>query len=372
MKKEFATAIGLLALGCLLWWWLPTPAERAPLTESQRPELNTGSDAASQDQVNLPGEPRREPAHEALPHPNATAAHRSRQSLAPAAIDRQPLRSVAVEAYLHTQTDPESVGLLAETSESTAQSAPWGAALQLQGTLFGQTLRAHGRYFQKGQGTHHSRLELAFGDDPQAPTVFQLCDGRFVYRLQTVDSDQTIEFVDLRRVVETTGELPSAFAPTSWVATGGLSSLWQHLGSAFALGPPQRVGKDLIVIRGSWKPTALARVLGQNQQVRWGDIPPQLPHAVELTLRRNDLVGQAPVQISYARFELDSEDQPIGVVPTLIVSFSTPQPLTTLDDQLFVMNSEGVPLTDTTDQYIARIQEARHQQAAVAPATLDR
>jgi hypothetical protein len=237
--------------------------------------------------------------------------------------------------------------------------------------MFDQFVAANGKYFQMGQGSHRSRLELTFNDAPHASTSFQLCDGRFVYRLQTIAGEQRFEFVDLNRVAEKTGSSGS-FSPSEWIATGGLASLLQQFRQSFNFGSPKPVSSSngqLTVLRGCWNETSLRHALGNDahlviptedklrsrNRIRWEKIPPQLPHGVEIVFANNSSVGMFPQQIKYVRFVSDKDGAGLQTKTLMSIDFSPPTPINSLAENMFVIRSSDIESIDTTDEYLMQV-----------------
>ncbi len=380
MKHELPLAGLMLAVICLLIVWsLGIPTE-PPVVASQ-PALTPPQ---QQDPQSKPANPLRD---------------EQRQQSQQQQLTRRQLQSIELDspesgtteaswqmsAYLHPASDPRTIELLATIARQTAQSPPLGASLHLTARLFDQAIHAKGRYFQAGQGSHKNRLELNFGGPGPGPSVFQMCDGRFVYRLETIGHQQTFEFVDLQRIQLQSGEHPSEFSPTGWIATGGLSSLVQHLGSAFNFSAPMTIeGQPItdlttaelnqpIVIRGSWNESALRQLLhgthpeifaksptstaSLGNSVDWDRIPPQLPHAIEIYFVPSQLTGMFPARVSFMQFQTaPGKEHTRRAMPVVNIAFSDPQPLQQVNDQMFVIDTTDIESIDSTDHYLARIQ----------------
>lgn len=393
MKQELPFAVVLLAAGCLLWFWQSgnknPPVFAAPTLQSPSP-VPTPSDTAahaviddspeSNDQVILAEFREEIPGTADLDSREFTSANEP----VPPTLSGYNLQTLA---FVHTQTNRETVQLMASIAEELASSQPFGSEIRMQGNVFGRTVSAQGTYSQMGQGTHKSRIELKFGSEPNAPSVFQLCDGRFVYNLQTSQmpragngKKQTFEFVDLHRVRQIAGERSTRISATGWVATGGLSSLFQHLASAFNFGAADVGDDSSVVIRGSWDPSSLRSVATIplqdenefNLPIRWEDIPEQLPHAVEITLEKNSEFRYFPAKIAFLKFAEQKKGH-YDVQPIVVFTFSDPQSLGNISDRMFVIDSSNLESIDATDRYIARIDAFNEtRQAAEQIETLDR
>ena len=290
--------------------------------------------------------------------------------------------------YLNQTSNTETINLLANSANEIANSKPFQLKLELWGNVFQQQIAASGNYFQMGQGSHKTKIELSFDQTPGKPQMLQLCDGRFVYTVHSslaetnteeangTKTQQKLEFVDLLRVKEATGDQATnqrIVSPTGWVATGGIASLLRHVASGFNFGPPEALdpSSDRILIRGSWDEAELRKLvsdLDNNIQlgspIEWAKVPRHIPHAIEMTLVRGLNQTYFPHQISYFRFNV--KDHQATIEPSVSMTFSAPQPLSNLADGFFVLNTSKFEPTDTTDRYIARLKSFSRVQEKIA------
>lgn len=402
MKQELPIAVGLLAVGCLLWFsrgLVPTatdssqnPIASATISSSQQPRQTTDSSnptSANRTSPDLLDSPESKPANPLL----AEKRSKDPSQLSPNANDKLPKfslnspRSPEQEysntdsaSFLHAATDPRAVQFLNNTSRQTADSVPFGTSMKLRCGLFDQLVTANGKYFQMGQGSHRSRLELVFNDTTPESTSFQLCDGRFVYRLQTIAGQQKFEFVDLKRVAEKTSGM-GAFSPTEWIATGGLASLLQQFRQSFNFGAPKTTAGasgSQTVLRGCWNETSLRHALGNQahlvipvdgklrsrNRIRWQNIPPQLPHGIEIVFADDDLIGQFPLRIRYVRFVANEETGGLHTSTLMSIDFSAPTPINSLVENMFVIRSSDIESVDTTDEYLIQVGSILAQRQA--------
>lgn len=397
MKQELPIAVGLLAAGSLLWFsgGLSPPAASPPsnpqaLTTS--PLMDSGGQqttaAVETDRQKL-SLPDSKPTNPLL----ADQKNNNRGEASPGIKDQlrsfplpphnsseQQKKLADSATFLHAATDPRAVEFLNSSSRQTANSVPFGTSLKLKCAMFDQLVAANGKYFQMGQGSHLSRLELTFQDTPPASTSFQLCDGRFVYRLQTIAGQQMFEFVDLKRIAEKTGS-SGAFSPSEWVATGGLSSLLQQFRQSFNFGAPKTTASNAgsqTVLRGCWNETALRHALGNEahlviptdgklrsrNRIRWDKIPPQLPHGIEIVFTNDKLLGQFPQQIRYVRFVANKEATGLHSQTLMSIDFSPPTPINSLAENMFVIRSSDIESIDTTDDYLIQVGSILAQRQA--------
>lgn len=401
MKQELPFAVALLATGCLLWL-----AQSSP----DRPEVSGGNmqvsehfhpDSEARSSVTDSIEPRQQAA--ASFHTEGDGISRSRplelvgyqeelkEEKKPARAGNhfveQARKNHQLRPYVHAVSNSQSVRLLTETSRQLSATKPFGSSIRLTGSMFGRVVSATGNYFQMGQGTGKSRMEMKFGSGPDAPTVFQLCDGRFVYKLQIEGSEQSFEFIDLHKVKNTTGEQLQNAMPTGWVASGGIASLFQQLALTFNFGNIETIDETSIALRGSWEESAFRRIttepaLPPKPKVDWNQAPAQIPHGVKIVLRKHevgvidsnnaDRASYFPQQITFLRFETDDSGQLVPT-PTVVLEMSTPQALSKISDRFFVIDSPDLESVDISEQYIARIKQFKQTlQAEAATETLER
>ena len=388
MKQELPIAVGLLAIGGLLWLfgsWADNAGNQANQTKAissqqitasviqqasfqKNATVSSGSQFSSKplnpliaEKDSLRGQGTKLQDF-SLPVTDFTADATTQSDSTPSTAD-----------YLHAAPDPRSVELLTRNGRRIANSAPFRVSIKLEGHLFDQNTVATGQYFQMGQGTHRSRLDLAFQAGEEVANSFQLCDGRFVYRLQTFGGQQRFEFVDLNRFSQQTNT-NATFSPSNWIATGGLASLLEQFNQSFNFGAPKQVVTDsqanLTVIRGCWNETALRHTLGQQvgavfgdlpkirsrNAIPWNNIPQQLPHGIEVVFGNDGALGEFPREIRYLKFESDPDGGAMRLAPMMTLRFSHPEQTDQLTENMFVIRSSDIESVDTTDQYLAQVK----------------
>ena len=387
MKQELPIAVGLLAIGGLLWLsgsWA-SKAETQVIQAQQ-----TASIAETQSSLV------QQATYQAQPNPSQQLPSKPVNPLIAEkdALDEEeigqgdfslPVKDFTTDAqassgntlstadFLHAAPDPRSVEFLTGTSRRIANSIPFGMSIKLTGALFDQNTAASGQYFQMGQGSHRSRLELEFQTDAGVANSFQLCDGRFVFRLQTFGGKQQFEFVDLNRFSQQTSANTS-FTPSNWIATGGLASLLEQFNQGFNFGAPKQITTvdqtQLIIIRGCWNERALRHTLGNQaaivfpdkpkirsrNAIPWGRIPPQLPHGIEVVFGNDPLLGEFPREIRYLKFAADPDGGAMRLKPMMTLQFSQPAETDELTENMFVIRSRDIESVDTTDVYMAQVK----------------
>jgi len=255
--------------------------------------------------------------------------------------------------YLHAAPDPRSVEFLTVACRRLANSTPFGTSIKLTGHLFGQNTAATGQYFQMGQGTHRSRLELEFDAGDAIANSFQLCDGRFVYRLQTFGGQQQFDFVDLNRFAEQTNT-NATFSPSSWIATGGMASLLEQFNQSFNFGSPKQI-RHTLGNQASLVFPSEPKIRSRNA-IPWDKIPKQLPHGIEVVFDNNALLGMFPRKIHYLKFAPNPDGGAMRLKPMMTLEFSRPVETDQLAENMFIVRSSDIESVDTTDQYLAQVK----------------
>ena len=392
MKQELPIAVGLLAIGGLLWisgGWGSTSSNDAPIQAKNTSGLTSFVRQASfQEDESSVGSGVLIPQGDQLPSKPVNPLIAEKDAIGGLAAGSQdfslPVNDFATDSkvrdanasaadYLHAAPDPRSVELLTGVCRRIANSSPFGISLKLIGHVFGQDTVATGQYFQMGQGSHRSRLELEFNSGQEVAKSFQLCDGRFVYRLQTFGGQQQFEFVDLNRFTEQTS-VSSAFTPSNWIATGGLASLIEQFNQSFNFGAPKQITTDnqtqLTVIRGCWNETALRHTLGNQagtvfpdqdkirsrNAIPWDKIPQQLPHGIEVVFGHDPIHGSFPHEIRYLKFAPNPDGGAMQLKPMMTLQFSLPIETDQLTENMFVIRSSDIESVDTTGQYLAQVK----------------
>ena len=389
MKQELPIAVGLLAIGSLLWLsgnWASNTNTSAIQTKPNAIARDTQASVAQQasfqdDQVTPPATPLpSKPVNPLIAEKDALQGQGTvpqdfslpSNDFAPdSKVQSNSARSTA--DYLHAAPDPRSAELLTRTCKRIANSNPFGMSIELTGHLFDHSTVATGQYFQMGQKTHRSRLELEFRAGEEVASSFQLCDGRFVYRLQTFGGKQHFEFVDLKRFTEQTNA-SAKFTPSNWIATGGLASLLEQFNQSFNFGAPKQITTadqtQLTIIRGCWNERALRHTLGNQtaivfpdkpkirsrNAIPWDRIPQQLPHGIEVVFGNDALLGEFPREIRYLKFASNPEGGAMRLEPMMTLQFSRPMETDQLTENMFVIRSRDIESVDTTDRYLSQVK----------------
>ncbi|MCH2183379.1 MAG: hypothetical protein MK108_15375, partial [Mariniblastus sp.] len=265
-------------------------------------------------------------------------------------------------ASASTTTLTESQALLERSANSMVESPPVESTVVLTVDLFDQQLVTEGKYIQLGQGSRKSRLDFEYQDE-DIGRLTQICDGRFFYSLQESSQGKNLNFVDLYQLAKADQQALMA-NPTAWMATGGLSSLLQHLAQAFEFEPISQGevgGIPTLVLRGTWKLPYLKRLM-ENQveptwldpPIQWDLLPPQLPHSVEVHLGADEFLPLFPYQITFSQYGSTGDTK----TSRSIVRFEMTEisKLESVDQQWFIVQSGDSTQVDLTEELASRVR----------------
>ncbi|MDB4778177.1 hypothetical protein OAG68_01845, partial [bacterium] len=246
--------------------------------------------------------------------------------------------------------------LLAQAAKKLEMSPPISCKSRCQIQMFGQTLVGEGNYYQKGQGSGLTRLEIKYDISPQITfESTQVCDGKFYYWIQQFADDRTIEFIDLQRLKSNKIEIETG--PSQWLARSGTASLLRNLSTAFEFEKPiptQLGDHEMLLLKGQWKQKSLESILhGQvnyqdDQTIHWNQLPDQLPHYVEVYLGTDDFLHLFPYRLSFFKFDESGKREES---PTMTLELYKVQKVAQLPDELFQVNSEGSQQIDLSGNY---------------------
>jgi hypothetical protein len=230
-------------------------------------------------------------------------------------------------------------------------------------------LEMTGEYMQLGKGSGQTKLSLLC-DTTQGPlSLIKFCDGRFLYTLvRKPDNEQTLEFVDLRRVAASRQN--SGFTnpgnPMSWISNGGLGGGVANLAHAFDFGPFQSKdenGYRITVIEGRWKPNHLfemlqASVNSNDEQTGpgWEHLPFQIPHTIQIKLAEHPVLGLFPRSITFHQFILEDEGQFVKK-ELAIVTLSEPVSISIKPSEFLKIDTGLADTDDITQKYINQIRD---------------
>ena len=333
MKLELPFAIFLLAAGCLLWF--AGGAIYTQPTNSDEKTLKTNVLRDKDDSTTRPEPPIRLASSEIL----------------------------SQQEEIQDDSTPDlskSQSLLDQSAANIVASPPIESTVLLTIDLFDQHLVTEGKYIQLGQGSRKSRLDFEQKHEGGG-RLTQICDGRFFYSIHESDEGKNLRFADLYQLAKADQQGLLA-NPTAWMATGGLSSLLQHLAQAFDFEPVTQGeidGVPTVVLQGSWNLNYLKRLTEDlvdptylESPVQWDKLPPQLPHRVELHLGADDFLPLFPYRIVFSQYTADNKT----ARPIVQFEMNEVSKLETVDQQWFVVQSGESNQIDLTEELAARVR----------------
>ncbi len=259
------------------------------------------------------------------------------------------------------------------------------SSVVVRANFFGQTVVGSGGYLQAGRGEGKTRTSLAFHSissgntnglpsTPPQQQITNLCDGRFVYRLHEdrIDDQQTLEFYDLQQIKNSksnrakqssTGGDGIPLAPGELMASG-MAGLLQHLADEFRFAIVEESNTatgSVRLLRGTWQPSRLQNLLRDHLTseqldagLAWSQLPPNLPHAVEVTLVRTSAWELFPSQLTFYQFQ-NRNDRTMAQ-PIVTIQFQNPRAVDAVSADQFVLRSENLEATDLTQQYLSKLR----------------
>ena len=338
MKLELPFAIVLLAAGCLLWLGGGSFYRNTPI-ETSRPQKTV------------------------VPSQTTRISEPTKYPIQLVAKQEQAVSDKSKDAS--TSGSLTGAQLLEQAAANIVSSPPIESSVLLTVDLFNQHLVTQGKYIQLGQGSRKSRLDFQYQleEGEGIGKLTQICDGRFFYSIQETGKEKNLRFVDLYQLA-TADQQGLLAQPTAWMATGGLSSLMQHLAQAFDFAPVTKgtiSGVPTLVLRGTWKLDYLKRLTENqldpqwlNQPVRWDKLPPQLPHVVELHLGADQFLPLFPYRIVFSKYDDGNQKKQ----PTPIVRFEMNEvsKLESVDQDWFVVQSDATNQIDLTEELASRVR----------------
>ena len=358
MKLELPLAILLLAIGG--WHWM-----------SGYPSNKTNQSKASPTSPN-DAEPQKQSPNLLPPqmqsNTNQFGAANQFGSIQQASY-QEPIDSVFSE-----EPDADDPGLLlAQSAKHMEMAPPISCKSRCRINLFGQSIVGEGFYYQQGQGSKLTRMELKYNiSDDLSFISTQVCDGKFYYSIQEMGEDRTIEFIDLQRL--RSESMNFASSPSRWLSQAGTVSLLRNLSAAFEFEPPQTTtlgSHPMLHLKGKWKPKALASILhgqidvNESQPFNWDQLPNQIPHAVEVYLGTDDFLHLFPYRINF--YKCDREGNP-EETPMIAMELFEVQKVDQLPNQLFRVDSQGshpVDLSQNYSEHLEHLAEAVHESATL-------
>lgn len=262
---------------------------------------------------------------------------------------------------------PDGQQLIQMAARQLLNQPPLECNVRQKINLFGQELIGPGSYQQFGSGKSMVRLELKLTVGGKVVSLQQVCDGRFFYVRQDLPNLTSLSRIDLQRVQEAIDAAgPNATPPptANWMTRGGLPHLLQQLESNFEFTAPQASSLKQIpvwIVTGRWKQDRLAEMLpAQKDNILAGlpadlsQLPPQIPHEVEITLGHDDLFPLFPYRIVYRRLASPGgEGTPPQ--PIVVLEFFNVRRRLDMDPREFEYVPDDRELVDNTDEYLASL-----------------
>ncbi len=272
------------------------------------------------------------------------------------------------------EPDADSAALLRLIANELRKAGSFRSDLYMELTRGPSHIEMTGQYTQLGNESGQSRIDLRIGEHNDMRELSKMCDGRFLYTLQKYRNERRLEFIDLRRIQETRSSagLSQAGDPSSWMATGGLASLFENMAEAFRFTQQERSQRDgfhICVVDGVWHHRALVELLNSTiashylePEIVWRKLPDNIPHQIRIELVDTNQLGWFPARIEF--FQLDNSRKLVSLgkssdskqlVRIASIQFSPPQPVEIDPDRFLRLNTEDIETIDNTHLYISQL-----------------
>lgn len=252
--------------------------------------------------------------------------------------------------------------LVAEAARNMFEIPSLHARLRMRFASQGNQTVAVGDYVQFGAGAQKLlRLDLKIPIGSKIGTVQEIRGRDYLWIIRDLPPDPPqLERVGLRKARIEIGKADAAerMAPLEgWMLLGGLSRLLASLEKNFDYGAPRQAtlsGVPVLLVRGRWKPASLARLTGDK---KLGEVPPHLPHEVELALAEPGADPPLfPYRIEYLRHSADGQEQAGGRgTPLTVIEFFEVRRPNNLEPQQFEFDPEERESDDVTISYLRKL-----------------
>ena len=328
MKQELPIAITLLATGLLLW--VTQSASTSEIQPAQSAEVSPAQ--------------------------------------APPLVSEKVISTPSLNPVLSSAGN----GILNQIATQFRDGPPHQGVLKISSQLFGKQLNINGRFWQHGQSSLKSRIELM--PETEVPVkVTHLCDGRFCYRFRQRETDQDLAFFDLGSFESSSDASPGMTNP--WISTASVDKLFSSLADCFQFNPKAVQGNpSLVELVGTWQPEVLASLTIHQVErkhivpkIKYEELPPQFPHVVRVRLRKGPQVPPrwAPISVDYLQLD-DANPSELKVV--MKVGFEQLQP-GVQDLSLYRMENVAGRSVDISDRYKNRLRQIlKKNRTAASPA----
>lgn len=324
MKAEVLLPLALLALGLAVWSWSP-PTYREPISAALR---SPGTDST---------------------------------------LDEQDDREARTDNSAATPLQ-----ILEESIAALRQSEPLVAQVKLQIHLLDREFLGSGQYCQAGSGQPQTRWDLTLDGSGGNLFLSQIFDGRFFYRLEIQGQAKTLTYANLSEARKYPAAAVQGIAsPSGWFGTGSLATMLEQLHASFEFEPAiqtQPIGGsdaasiEMLTLRGRWSRAGLRQLLRDqiapdvlHPQIRWEQLPGQLPHAVELSLGSDEYLQRFPYQLTFFQFVRAGGDR-YEPRPIFKLQLHQVEKKTEIAAEQFRVSADDLTPIDVTREYLERIR----------------
>ena len=367
MKLELLLTFTLLAIAAMVWNYGLSDSDLAGSPQKEVPVH--GQTAVAEEQPEFTRLPQLVPP---IAYPSDDPQLQLASYLEPAPLQAGKTKNATFQFANYAPAEDDPANLLVQAANNLANSSPIRCQSRMKINMFDQQVIAKGRYFNAGQGSGQTRLDLKIElDVDTALEVNQICDGNFFYRIEQLGESRKIEFLDLSEFDSKNGD--EIFGnPTQWLSRSGTISLLRNLGTAFDFAAPvSQTMSDLNVLhlQGQWKPAAIESILSKRNHidpetgdVNWRRLPEQVPHGVDVFLGNDDFQPLFPYRIVFFQFDPETNlKRPIVTMELFEV-----EKVAALSPDLFRVNGANSRQVDLSDAYQKRIQKIVDAAAARA------
>jgi hypothetical protein len=287
--------------------------------------------------------------------PRASASETPRGEEAPAS----PENSFATGA---ASSGAEGNLLIGQAAREVSQLPALEAKLRIQTNMLGQELMGSGSYYQLARAPETLfKLELKLQVANQVSSLLHISDGRFLWMRRDLPTHRFLGRVDQRRIAEALAdagpERTLGQGGAGALSLGGLGRLLETLQTHFDFAPPEDEsfgGVPVWVVRGAWKPAALARMVpAQAKTLEAGgsiapwELPEQMPSHVVVVLSRDPALRLFPYRIDYQR-----EGRRGGATSMVSIDLFDVRKNVSLDPRLFSYKPGDQELVDHTETFL--------------------
>lgn len=295
-----------------------------------------------------------------------TREHRQFKQVAVETVGPVDAPSISDWKPTQSQSDFNADEIMQRVADEMLQGPPMHAKARFKVELFGQQLAAPGDYWQQGNGSRKTRLELSYQSDSSRFQILQVCNGRHFYWYRKLNADAKLEFVDLKQIADIGHESsPFIAGRRAWDTVGGLSSMMDHIVKTFHFEPVQQGTLDsipVVVIQGRWRDDSLARLLeGQVDPAKlagkdwWQHLPAHLPHLVKFTIGTEAPFRWFPYRIEFLQYQ--TVDKAVVVRPVVTLELYEVAEAQNVPESLFQIAAGNCEPHDVTAFYIDRVNQ---------------